>query len=374
MTATLTRLAFTADAKALAGAVAWAAKRIPAKPAPPVLGGILLRVNDKALTCSGFDYDVAAGASLTVDAGSPGTVLVSGRMFAALTATLPGKPATVTADDTALHLRCAGVKLSFPLMVVEDYPTLPDAPAAVATVDAQEFAALAKRVVVAADLRGDVAIPALTGVYLKFGGGITAMASNRYRGAVGSIGWVPAPGDTADGGVLVPGEVLVELARATDAPGELAIGLSGGLVSFTGLGRSIVARTLDLEHFPTNLPDLIPPRSEDPTVVEVASLLAAVKRAAMVLEPKEPVRLRFEDGTVTVAGTGPHADAGEELACAHTGPAREITINPGYLADGLGALGTATAELTLPPNDRKPVLITAPGDASYRYFAMPIRK
>ncbi|MGI8417905.1 MAG: DNA polymerase III subunit beta, partial [Nakamurella sp.] len=46
----------------LADAVAWVAKSLPARPPAPVLGGILLTIDDATppvLTVAGFDYEVS---------------------------------------------------------------------------------------------------------------------------------------------------------------------------------------------------------------------------------------------------------------------------------------------------------------------------
>jgi DNA polymerase-3 subunit beta len=93
----------------LADAVAWVAKSLPTRPPVPVLGGILLEVNGSTLTVAGFDYEVSTRATLTVDtldelgpdAGTDSggnRVLVSGRLLAEITRSLPAKPVDVTVD------------------------------------------------------------------------------------------------------------------------------------------------------------------------------------------------------------------------------------------------------------------------------------
>jgi DNA polymerase-3 subunit beta len=384
-TSTLTRLAFTVEAKPLAAAAAWAARHIPAKPTPAILGGILIEADGLGtVSLSGFDYDTYAVADLTIETAPdpcpPGQALVSGRLFADLVKTLPAKPVVAEMDDHALTLRCGTVRLTLPLMVIEDYPDRPPATPVIGRVDAQAFARMCEQVCVYADQRGDTHLMALTGVHLTFGAeSITALASNTYRGAIGHVEWEPAGPGATDVSALVPAEVLAELARATEPPGVITIGLSDGMISFTDASRGVVSRLIDPKDFPArNLSRVAPTRGGDPSVVNVAALIESLKRAARVLPPKDAVRLVFTENAVTVTGTDESGEVDNTLDCRHRAfedeaPA-EVLINPTYLSDGLAVLGTAEVELTLPSAGKRAILLTMPGDDTYRAFIMPIRK
>ena len=114
----------------LADAVAWVARSLPARPPVPVLGGILLTVQDNMLAIAGFDYEVSTRAEVAVDAASDGSVLVSGRLLAQITSALPGKPVDVDVDGAKVSIRCGSARFSLPTMPVDDYPSLPEMPAA----------------------------------------------------------------------------------------------------------------------------------------------------------------------------------------------------------------------------------------------------
>ena len=81
------------DRDALADAVAWTARALPARPAIPVLACMRLHAGED-LALSSFDYDVSAQASVPVVAEEEGTVLVSGRLLAEITRSLPARPET----------------------------------------------------------------------------------------------------------------------------------------------------------------------------------------------------------------------------------------------------------------------------------------
>src|SRR5947209_11807529 len=85
----------------LADAVAWAARILPQKAQLPVLAGLRLDAGtDGALRLSGFDYEVSAEAELEVSVAEAGAVVVPGRLLAALTPDLPGRPAPLASDGS----------------------------------------------------------------------------------------------------------------------------------------------------------------------------------------------------------------------------------------------------------------------------------
>ena len=64
----------------------------------PVLAGLLLSVDDDALTISGFDLEASTRINLDVNVGTAGQALVSGRLLAEITRSLPPHPVDVALD------------------------------------------------------------------------------------------------------------------------------------------------------------------------------------------------------------------------------------------------------------------------------------
>ena len=118
----------------LADAVAWVARSLPARPPVPVLGGVLLDAGSSRfpirvrLTISGFDYEVSATVGCTATIGDGGRILVSGRLLADITKSLPAKPVEISVDGARVTISCGSGRFSLPTMPVEDYPQLPAMP------------------------------------------------------------------------------------------------------------------------------------------------------------------------------------------------------------------------------------------------------
>jgi len=371
---------FRVERDALAEAVAWTAKSLPSRPAVPVLAGAMLRVSGGQLVVSGFDYEVSSQVTVEVQADADGAALVSGRLLAEITKALPAKPVEVAAVGSHLELVCGSARFTLPTMPVEDYPTLPQMPATAGTVDAATFASAVAQVAIAAGR--DDTLPLLTGVRVELEGStMTLLATDRYRLAMRELTWRP---DTPDASLhaLVPARTLADTAKTLGPLGgdvTLALargGMGEGMIGFVGGARRTTSRLLDGE-FP-NVRNLLGHQHNAQAHITVPALVEVVRRVALVAERTTPVRLSFgEDGLVVEAGGTEDARASEAMDCRYEGEPMQIAFNPGYLLEGLGALGAPVAVLSL-TDTRKPASLAPAGEdgevvAGYRYLIMPIR-
>jgi DNA polymerase-3 subunit beta len=365
----------------LAEAVAWTARALPARPAVPVLAGIRLQAAGD-LTLSSFDYDVSAQATVPVAVEEDGDLLVSGRLLAEITRSLPARPVEISSDGARATLTCGSATFTLLTMPSEDYPSLPAMPPAAGSIGSDAFASAVSQSATAAGR--DDTLPALTGVRIEIDGEtLTLVSTDRYRLAVRELRWTPARPDMA-AAVLVPARALAETARALTAGAEVSIALalpgeegSGGegMIGFEGAGRRTTTRLLggDFPRYQSLLP------SQVNSVAELATgpLAEAVKRVALVAERNTAVRLSFSPGQLVLeAGTGDEAQAVEVIEASFEGDDIQIAFNPQYLLDGLTALDSDVARIAFTESG-KPALITgkpAPDEQpDYRYLLMPIR-
>ncbi|HEY0485620.1 MAG TPA: DNA polymerase III subunit beta [Mycobacteriales bacterium] len=373
---------FRVEREALADAVAWTAKSLPARPPVPVLAGVLLEVDNHRLTVSGFDYEVSGQVGIDVDAETAGRVLVSGRLLAEITRALPAqKPVQVSVDGPRAEITCGTARFTLPTMPVEDYPTLPAMPTVAGTITADVFSHAVAQVAIAAGR--DDTLPVLTGVRLEMDGErLTLAATDRYRLAVREVTWRPNAADAAIQ-ALVPARTLSDTAKAMAGGDDVVVALSQpgageGIIGFSGSGRRTTTRLLDGE-FP-KYRSLLPESHAAQAEVPTGALVEVVKRVALVADRNTPVRLRFADGELTLeAGGTDDARASESMEAAYSGDDMTIAFNPQFLLDGLGAIDADTAILSF-TSPQKPAVITGrSGDeaadklSDYRYLLMPVR-
>jgi DNA polymerase-3 subunit beta len=372
---------FRVERDVLAEAVTWVARGLPSHPPVPVLAGVLVEASaEGTLTLSAFDYEVSAKITIAAEVAEPGTVLVLGRLLADISRNLPARPIDVFSEGNKVQVTCGSTRFSLLMMPVDDYPTLPSAPASSGTIAGDVFTHAVAQVSIAAD-RGDT-LPILTGVRVEIEGDrLTLLATDRYRLAMRELTWSPEDTD-ASHVALVPARTLSDTAKALGALGSIEIQLGGGasgdsLIGFEAGQRLTTTRLLDGEY--PKVTSIFPSSADTESVIETAALIEAVKRVALVAERNTPVRLNFSDAQVTIdAGTGDGAQATEAVEAVLTGPDIEIAFNPQFLLDGLGALGTAYSRLSFTVSGRPAVLsgqdeVDGVADTTYRYVLMPVR-
>jgi DNA polymerase-3 subunit beta len=292
---------------ALADAVVWTARSLPARPPMQVLLGLLLEVGapqqgSAGLEVSGFDYEVSSRVRLDAIAAEPGRVLVPGRLLSDIVRSLPAQPVDLRVEGSRVVLTCGPARFTLPTLPVEDYPELPAMPPTAGTLGADVFAAAVAQVALAAGR--DDTLPVLTGVRFEIEGDtLTLAATDRYRLAVRTLPWRPADPDVSTT-ALVPARTLSETARALTSGPDVTLALSSGsgggsegMIGFEGAGRRTTSRLLEGE-FP-KYRSLLPTESTAIAEVSTAPFVEAVKRVSLVAARNAPVRLGFSaDGVV----------------------------------------------------------------------------
>jgi DNA polymerase III subunit beta len=336
----------------LADAVQWAARSLPVRPSVPILAGLLVKADSEGVTFSSFDYETSARIQVAAEVTEEGQALVSGRLLADISRSLPAKPVEITADESRMELVCGSARFTLQTLPVGDYPSLPSMPESTGTVRSDAFAQAVAQVVVAAGR--DELLPVFTGVRVEIEGDlISLLATDRYRMALKELRWNPASTQVS-ATALVPAKVLSDTSKSMVAGEDVTLSLAttgsgDGIIGFEGHGsagqRETTTRLLDGE-FPKvrhimNTPAVMNVR------VKTAELIAAAKRVALVAERNTSLRMLVGDGMITLeAATGDQAQASEavEATVEQSGGGEPAVVaagfNPTYLLDALGAFDT----------------------------------
>jgi DNA polymerase-3 subunit beta len=373
---------FRVERDAFADGAAWVARSLPARPPIPVLGGVLLEARSddagEALVVSGFDYEVSSRVEINASIGEADRALVSGRLLADITKSLPPHPVDVVIDGARATIVCGNARFSLPTMPVEDYPSLPEMPQLAGSIQPDVFAEAVTQVAVAAGK--DDTLPMLTGIRVEINGSnLTMAATDRFRLAVRELQWEPGDADI-ETAVLVPARTLAEAAKtlAGKQPVQLALADRDGMLGLAGNNRRSTTRLLDAE-FP-KYRQLLPTEHTSAAVIDVAPLVEAIKRVSLVADRAAQVRMEFTEGSLRLAAGGDdEGSAEEQVPCELEGEPLTIAFNPSYLLDALAALRTERAHLSFTTPNR-PALVRpvspndAPGGSSgYLHLLMPVR-
>lgn len=342
----------------LADAVQWAARSLPTRPSVPILAGLLVRADASGVTFSSFDYETSAQISVAATVTDEGQALISGRLLADISRSLPGKPVDIVADDSKMELTCGSARFTLQALPVAEYPSLPEMPEATGTLPSDGFAHAVQQVVVAAGR--DELLPVFTGVRIEIEGDqLSLLATDRYRMALKEMAWDPQS-PQASATALVPARVLADTAKSMTAGEKVTLSLAStgagdGIIGFEGAGsagqRQTTTRLLDGE-FPKvrHIMNFAPALT---VRVSTAEAIAAARRVALVAERNTSLRMLINEGSITLeAATGDQAQASEAIeAVVNQVDGGEISVpaagfNPTYLLDALGVFDTPYVNLS----------------------------
>jgi DNA polymerase III subunit beta len=336
-----------------------------------ILAGILLNAAAGRLSLSATDMEISLRVSLEARVEDEGAVVVPGRLLVDIVRLLPPGEVTIShrAEEGVVELVCGSASYRLNTYAAEDFPRLPEIEDASAfTVEKQAFVDTIARVSRSASR--DESRPVLTGVLVRFEGERLVMAAtDSYRLSVKETALSNSPGREIE--AIVPARALSELARIAQGEGEaIQVGVQENQVVFGVDEIWLTARRIDGQ-FP-NYKQLLPETFEAEVTMPREEFLDVVRRTSVLAQRKSPLRLRFEDGELTVsAQTQDVGEAHESLPVSYSGETLEIGFNAEFLRDGLESVNDENVRLKL-ISPLRPGLIHGESD-DFLYLIMPIR-
>jgi DNA polymerase III subunit beta len=337
-----------------------------------ILAGILLRAAGGRLQLSATDMEISVRDSLKAQVEEEGAVVVPGRLLVDIVRLLPAGDVTLEhrADEGVARLTCGAASYSLNTYGPEDFPRLPEIdPESAFAVERTAFLDTIGRVGRSASR--DESRPVLTGILVRFEGDKLVMAAtDSYRLSVKETTLANGPGQELE--AIVPARALQELARVGQSAERetIQVGVQENQIVFGVDGVWLTARRIDGQ-FP-NYRQLLPEQFEAEVQLPREELLDVVRRTGLLAQRKSPLRLRFEEGELTVsAQTQDVGEARESLPISYGGEAMEIGFNAEFLRDGLESVTDETARLKL-ISPLRPGLLHGESD-DFLYLIMPIR-
>jgi DNA polymerase-3 subunit beta len=337
-----------------------------------ILAGILLRAGDGRLSLSATDMEISLRVSLEAQVEDEGAIVVPGRLLVDIVRLLPAGEVVIShrAEEGVVELTCGSASYRLNTYAAEDFPRLPEIEDESAfTVDKEAFVDTIARVGRSASR--DESRPVLTGVLVRFEGNKLVMAAtDSYRLSVKETSLSDSPGREVE--AIVPARALAELARVAQSgeSGTIQVGVQENQVVFGVDDVWLTARRIDGQ-FP-NYKQLLPETFEAEVTMPREEFLDVVRRTSVLAQRKSPLRLRFEDGELTVsAQTQDVGEANESLPISYAGEPIEIGFNADFLRDGLESVNDENVRLKL-ISPLRPGLIHGESD-DFLYLIMPIR-
>ncbi|HYM64010.1 MAG TPA: DNA polymerase III subunit beta [Gaiellaceae bacterium] len=371
-TVVATRMKVTCPREELAQKLGVVGRAVSSRTSVNILTGILLRAEGGRLSLAATDMEISLRVTLGAQVEEEGSVVIPGRLLVDIVRLLPSGEVTLEhrAEEGIAHLVCGSASYGLHTYSPDDFPRLPEiAPDESFSI---ERAALLDTIMkVGRSASRDESRPVLTGVLVRFDAGKLIMAAtDSYRLSVKET--VITEGPAGEVEAIVPARALSELARiaqASDAD-SLTVGIQENQIVFGVDDVWLTARRIDGQ-FP-NYRQLLPETFEAEVELPREELLDVVRRTGLMAQRKSPLRLRFEEGQLTIsAQTQDVGEAHESLPAAYTADPIEIGFNAEFLRDGLESLEDDQVRLKL-ISPLRPGLIQGVGD-DFLYLIMPIR-
>jgi DNA polymerase-3 subunit beta len=374
---------FTAPGGALTAAVQYAAKWLDTKPANPVHGGLVLDVTDRTLTIASQGELATARASLDVDGDAAGRFIVSGRLLAAIVATLADKPVTFEQTGSSVAMTSGRYSSTLPAMPEKDYPDLTEVAPTIGRIEGAALIDAVRRVgsVASKEVKTGTDQVILSGIYFWMEsdeGELTMIATNRLQACRETVEWKLVGDEAVAESLVLPASVLIDAGEAFAGGDLVEIGRRGGVVSLSVPSRSLVTRTLGE---PSAFPDLgglfaqIDQRTHA-VALSARDVLVPLKRADQLADSEHRhVTLELsKDLLVLRSATDGKGDGGEEIDVEYDGPDCAIVTRSAMLH---GLLATAPGDAIVlhigPGNPRLSVIATSPANPAWTHLFMPIR-
>ncbi|MDL2202055.1 DNA polymerase III subunit beta [Brucella intermedia] len=339
------------DRSQLAHALATVNRAIESRNSIPILGNVLLAVEDGQLRLTGTDLDVEITTSLPVLDCQPGSVTVPGKMLADI-----AKRATsdiiLALDGGRLTVASGRSRYKLDTLPAEDFPSL--SAGKFDTTLELDLAALVAPCVHC--ISTDETRYYLAGVYLHaVDGRLIAVATDGHR-LMRNTG----PAGALEYGVILPRKLVGLLPK-----GAVTVELSQNKVRVTSGSTVITSKLID-----GTFPDyvrVIPTGNSNVLTVDRQALMKAVERVAAVADDKSRA-VKFSVGDVLRLMLADKAS--DEVEATFEGEPLEIGFNARYVNDMLGALDEPSVRFAL-GDAGSPAVIK--GEGEWTAVLMPLR-
>lgn len=369
----MTIMKFIIDREKLLKPLQQVSAPLSGRPALPILGNILMQVNDSVLSLTGTDLEIEMIARIKLpETSKNGVTTVPARKFVDICRSLPNQARlTITLEDNRLLIQSGRSKFSLSTLTADDFPNLDNWRS---EAEFQVSQKIVKQLIDAVQFsmaNQDVRYY-LNGMLLETEGEcLRAVATDGHRLAVSTrpvgqnMGMVQS--------VIVPRKGVLELAKLisdNDEPVHVQIGTNNlrvNLPDFTFTTKLIDGRFPDYRR--------VFPKNPDKTLVSSCdNLRSALSRAAILSNEKfRGIRLYLHNNQLKITANNPEQEEAEELIDVNYGAKElEIGFNVNYLLDVLNALKCDNVSLLL-TDPTSSVQVEALNNPSATYVIMPMR-
>lgn len=346
---------------------------LSSRPTLPILGNLLIQVNDNTLFMTGTDLEIEMIARLPlIDANESGATTVPARKFLDICRSLPNNAKiAITLDENRLTIQSGRSKFALSTLPATDFPNLEnwqyDVDFAIPQKTLKQLIESVQFSMASQDVRYY-----LNGMLFETENNLLkTVATDGHRLAVCAL----PVGQTipTNCSVIMPRKGVLELAKLVSDNEELIniqIGSNNLRVNLSEL--TFTSKLID-GRFPDYRKVL--PRNPDKILeAPCEELKSALSRAAILSNEKfRGIRLHIHDNRIKITANNPEQEEAEEtIDVKYNAESLEIGFNVTYLLDVLNVLKCEAVQMML-TDSTSSVQIENINDQSATYVVMPMR-
>lgn len=346
---------------------------VPTRTPLPIIGNLLLAIEEEGLTVSATDLDLSVTIQAAAGVEKSGRVTLPARKLTDMIRALPASLVRVQSEDEHVSVECESSRFRVHGLPAEDFPSFPalDFDGAL-TVTAGVIDRLAAHTSFAASTEDTR--PILNGVLWEISENRMQMvATNGHRLARCGV-QVANGGRRKSRSVIVPPKALSQIGRIFASDDELRVATDERQIGFKG-ERGVVFSRLIEGPYP-NYDQVIPRDNDKRARADVEQLAAALRRmAVMASDQTHRVRLSLDDDTLRFHVSTPDVGEGsEQMPVAYEGDPIEIGFNANYLLDVLRFVDSDEVDMSFKAPERAAIFQPADDDPEgFLCLVMPLR-
>jgi len=347
----------------------------------PILSTILLKTHEGLITLHATNLELGASCSIRGKIEKEGSIAVPAKIFTDYISLLPKEKITIEVhDDYTLHITCHTYSTKILGMNPDEFPLMPNIESP-RTLECQSAALKKSLQQTLFTVSANESKQELSGVLFSLTPQLkklTLVGTDAYRLAETTLILESAPDE--DDAFIMPLRSAQEIARTlgVDVSGKAQIEWNDHQISFSCDTYHLISKRIQGTY--PDYTQIIPQSFTTKIVLSVYECIKATKTTSLFSKSTlsdihiKCLTTNRDQGRILLSSS--NATCGEsnvQLECEVRGDENDITLNYHYFLDGLQALESKKALLTIIDNANPCILKPFEGEG-YQYLIMPIRQ
>ncbi len=362
---------FSINKTELSNALTIVMKGVSTRSTLPILSGVLIEAKTDQIVLQATDLELSVKVSSPALVEEEGRTVIPGKLFSEIIRSLPDAAVHIELKDNNITLVCDTSSFSVWTLNPDDFPGFPEVEVSQqVSLPFDIFTQMVKRV--SRVVSRDESRMILTGVLIELEDKqLKMVATDSYRLALAKTELPDTQAEEFT--AVIAGTFLNDVCAVPMNDPNITLGLSNNQIIITCGSTVFINRRIE-GNYP-NYRQLLPDTHNTRVTLELAPLLAAVKRAAILSSSSAPMRFDVNNETQTIQIFVKAADVGsvqETISCEVEGEDVEIAFNSSYVVDGLSAIKGDKVDFDTQDGMKPGIFRTADKD-DFLYLIMPVR-